>query len=66
MNYAVERGWGATIQILQTQGRSELAADVRRFVERMPPSMTEKEQLANALLQAARRSRNLDRAPPTR
>jgi hypothetical protein len=60
---AVERGWGAAINILQTQGRSDLAAEVRRFVDKMPPPMTEKEQLANALLQAARKARIPDRPP---
>jgi hypothetical protein len=63
---AVERGWRATMYILQTQGRSALAAEVRRFVEQMPPPMTEKEQLANALLQAAHKARVLDQSPPTR
>jgi len=63
---AVERGWAATVNILQTQGRSDLAADVRRFIERMPPPMTEKEQIANALLQGVRKARNLDQSPPAR
>jgi Relaxase/Mobilisation nuclease domain len=63
---AVQRAWAATINILQSQGRSDLAADVRRFVEQMPPPITEKEQLANALLQASRKARVLDQTPPTR
>ncbi len=63
---AVERGWQATMNILQAQGRSDLSAEVRRFVEQMPPPMTEKEKLANTLLRAARKARNLDQAPPTR
>ena len=63
---AVERGWRATINILQTQGRFDLAADVRRFVEQMPSPMTEKEKIAMALLQAGRKARILDRPPPTR
>jgi hypothetical protein len=63
---AVERGWRATMNILQTQGRSDLAAEVRRFVEQMPPPMTEKEHLASALLRAGRKARIRDRPPPTR
>ena len=63
---AVERDWRTTINILQTQGRSDLAAEVRSFVEQMPPPMTEKEHIANALLQASRKARILDQAPPTR
>jgi type IV secretory pathway VirD2 relaxase len=62
----VERGWQATVNILQSQGRSDLAAEVRRFVERMPPPMTEKEQIANTVLQASRKARNPDQFPPTR
>jgi hypothetical protein len=63
---AVERGWRATMNSLQAQGRSDLAVEVRRFVERMLPPMTEKEQLANALLQASRKIRNLGQSPPAR
>jgi Relaxase/Mobilisation nuclease domain len=63
---AVERGWRATINVLQAQGRTDLAAEVRRLVEQMRPPKTEKEQLADALLQAGRKARNLDQAPPTR
>jgi len=63
---AVERGWRATINVLQTQGRSDLADEVRRFVEQMPPPVTEKERLAHALLQAARKARVLGQSPPTR
>jgi hypothetical protein len=54
------------MNILQTQGHSDLAAEVRRFVEQMAPPMTEKEQLAKAVLQAGRKSRILDRSSPTR
>ncbi len=50
----VEHSWRSTIDILQTQGHCDLAADARRFVEQIPPPMAEKEQLANALLQAGR------------
>jgi hypothetical protein len=63
---AVERGWRATTNSLQTQGRSDLAAEVRRFVEQMPSPMTEKEHIANALLQVGRKARILDQVPPTR
>jgi hypothetical protein len=63
---AAERAWRATINILQAQGHSDLATDVRRFVEQMPPPMTDKEQLAKELLRAGRKARILDRAPPTR
>jgi hypothetical protein len=62
----VERGWRSTIHILQTQGHRDLAANARRFVEQISPPMTEKEQLANALLQSGRRARVLNQPPPTR
>jgi hypothetical protein len=63
---AVQRGWRATINILQTQGHPDLAAEGRRFVEQMPAPMTEKEHIAKALLQAGRKARILDQSPPTR
>jgi hypothetical protein len=46
----VERGWYALNEILNTGGQRGLAADVRQFVEKMPPPRTEKEQIAFALL----------------
>jgi hypothetical protein len=61
-----QRAWAATINILQSQGRFDLAAEVRRFVGQMPPPMTENEHLAKALLRAARKARTLDQLPPTR
>jgi hypothetical protein len=46
----VERGWRAIKEILNREGRRQLAADVRQFVEKMPPPRTEKERIASALL----------------
>jgi hypothetical protein len=53
----VERGWRATGDILIAQGHPELAAQVHRFLDHMPPSKTEKEHLAATLLQRTRESR---------
>jgi hypothetical protein len=61
----VERGWRATSDTLDVRGYSGLAAEVRRFVKQIPPPLTEKEQLANAVL-AARKARTLDQFPPGR
>jgi hypothetical protein len=61
----VERGWQATSDILLSQGRPELAAQVCRFVGQMPPPQTEKEQLAHVLAERAHKSRVRDR-PITR
>jgi hypothetical protein len=61
----VESGWRATSDTLDVRGYSGLAAEVRRFVKQMPPPLTEKEQLANAVL-AARKARTPDQFPPTR
>ena len=47
---AVERGWRATTTILIAQGHSELAVEVRRFVDQMPPPWTERERLAHGIL----------------
>jgi hypothetical protein len=46
---AVQRGWRATSDILITQGYVELADQVRRFVDQMPPPWTEREQLAHGI-----------------
>ena len=42
----VENGWRAASQILERQGQPALAAQVNRFVERMPLPRTEKERIA--------------------
>ena len=42
----VEQGWNAVAAALVREGRAELAEDVRRFVQRMPPPRTEREQFA--------------------
>src|SRR3984957_19415871 len=47
----VERGWRAVSEILDRQGHHELANDVRRFVERMPPDRTERESVTHELRQ---------------
>jgi hypothetical protein len=46
----VERGWHAVFEILASEGKKKLAADVRQFVEAIPIAQTEKEQIALALL----------------
>ena len=46
----VERGWRAVIEILESEGRTELAHQVRKFVTHMPPAQTEKEQIKAELL----------------
>jgi hypothetical protein len=42
----VRRGWWAVSEILMRDKQSELAAQVTRFAEQMPPPMTEREWLA--------------------
>lgn len=53
----VERGWQAVSDILASEGQSELAGQVRRFVDQMPPARTEREVLATALLERTREAR---------
>jgi hypothetical protein len=55
----IERGWHTAAAILAGQGHPELAAQVRRFVDQMPPPKTEKEQLVVTLLE---RTRDVHRA----
>jgi hypothetical protein len=46
---AVERGWRAVGDILESEGRPELAAQVREFVAQMLPARTERELIAESL-----------------
>src|SRR5882724_10100605 len=46
----VERGWQTVSDELTRQGHSEIPAQVRRYVEDMPKSLTEKEYIATKLL----------------
>jgi hypothetical protein len=61
----IERGWRATSDILLAQGRPELAARVRRFMEQMPPPRTDSELVAEGLRQHAR-DRRVRNERPTR
>jgi hypothetical protein len=59
----VERGWRITSEILFAQGHPELAAQVNRFVNQLPPPRTERELVADELKQRARDPRVRDRHP---
>ena len=48
----VERGWRAVSNVLLSEGLPELAVQIRRLMEAMPPPMTEKEQLTQELRRA--------------
>ena len=61
----VENGWRAVANRLSMDGHHDLANDVRRFVERMPPAKTEREQIAQELQQRVRDARVRD-VQPTR
>jgi hypothetical protein len=50
----VERGWRAVSENLLREGQLELAAQVRHFVNQMPPARTGREWLAVALLEKTR------------
>jgi hypothetical protein len=50
----VERGWRAATDLLVAQGCPKLAAQVQRFVDRMPPATTDREKLAASLIQRTR------------
>jgi Relaxase/Mobilisation nuclease domain len=50
----VHRGWQAVSNELTRQGHHEIAAQVKRYVERMPKPLTEKEYIATKLLEHAR------------
>ena len=52
----VRRGWLAVSDILTQEKRPELAAQVRRYADQLPPPITEKEKLAARILEHARES----------
>ena len=54
---AVERGWRAASDRLLGLGRMELAAEVRRFVNQLSPTRTDKELIATAIHQHNRERR---------
>jgi hypothetical protein len=45
---AVIKGWEATAENLEQEGRRDLANAIRRFVDQMPPPMTERQWIAQA------------------
>ena len=53
----VRRGWLAVSDELTRQGHSEIAGQVRPYVEQMPRPLTEKEYIATKLLEHARKPR---------
>lgn len=53
----VRRGWLAVSDELTRQGHTEIAAQVKLYVEQMPRPLTEKEFLAMKLLEHARKPR---------
>lgn len=45
----VERGWRAVSELMLSDGRPELATEIRRFIDQMPPARSEKEWIAYEL-----------------
>jgi hypothetical protein len=60
---AVEDGWRSVSSRLTKDGHLYLAGDVRRFVDRMPPTRTERESVADELRRRLRESRVRDQNP---
>jgi hypothetical protein len=62
------KGWIAVAQQLDRQGETTLAQEVRVFVEQMPPVRTDKEWIAEQLLQSdkSRREREVRERVPLR
>jgi hypothetical protein len=58
----MESGWQILADYLVKIGHQDLAKEVRRFVDRMPPLRTEREQLADELLSRMPRDRNPERS----
>jgi hypothetical protein len=47
----VQCAWGTISEILIRDNCQELAAEVKRFAERMPPAVTEREWMAGAMIE---------------
>jgi len=60
----VERGWWGVSEILAAHGQKDLAAEVERFVSRMPPPRSGRELIAEELRRHVRDARA--REGPTR
>ena len=58
---AIEDGWRSVANLLIGDGRHDIAEGVRRFVERLPPVLTEQDRLRDQLRD---RAAQLSRAPP--
>lgn len=50
----VRHAWWRVSEILDRNQQSDLAAEVRRFAQQMPPALTERERLAGKLLERVR------------
>lgn len=60
---AVQRAWWTVSEILLRDRQPELAAQVRRFADQMPPPMTEREWLAEKLIERLRTPRVREEPP---
>jgi Relaxase/Mobilisation nuclease domain len=60
----VECGWRAVRDLLEYQGKSDLAGDVRGFVDRMPPPRTERERISEQLQKQRRSEYVYEKVPP--
>ena len=58
--WEVDQGWRAVSDILVAEGRTELAAKVREFAAELPPPLTERELIAEALRRSVRDARTRD------
>jgi hypothetical protein len=64
----IERGWLALSDIVEHQGQRQLAAHLREFVQKMRSPLSEKERIAQGLLQRLEKlsAQALPDRPPTR
>jgi hypothetical protein len=62
----VVRGWFGVREALRADGREGFASEVERFLKNMPPPQTEREWLAQALLERAQNARQQMQIAATR
>lgn len=50
----VVRGWVSIARQVDSEGRSDLSTDIKRFVDQMPPPLSDRERIADAIRLRAR------------
>jgi len=61
----VEQGWYAVLDVLEREGHTDIARDIRRFLAQMHPPLTERQQITLDVL-AKKEAKRKAHEPRTR